>query len=530
MDRLKTKLQVKSFITKKIINEINRKIGASCLLEKKNEWSLPGFPGSINAGTNLLAAQYSRPPEESEAGSGPDPLLSLSPTQPAPQTVSVQNRKEVMPSKLSLASQQLSDKAWKWSTLLNLPAALAGYKFPWLNTLSKGSLWTNLGVQGTNAGVQAFSGGPSKDAVISALVAAPMATLRATTAPPGKGKIKTLGQLMTPVHTRKGEQQSAMPLSKTMVSYEKPHPSGGMSTPETVFVATHPSNVERLRSQLPGNQSKRHEMERNLFNWLKSKGYQVSPNSAPEGHGGAVVLQPMSLPKGPGKIDQAADLGAQTTAMQPSLPMQAISGALRFLGGDLRQRLQPIRATVHKMPKTEGDRIISTDPADPTYGTRYPNTGVRSNNQNINFGDPQTTIQVGGLFGLEKADKIARISAAVGAASFANANLGRTVDDQGNIISNFWSKMTGLPVDFKYVMPADAAAPDVERFPTRIIPAKTTAIPAMHIFSSPNDLADSYKTLYGGLSANEGVFQRITTDRKDAAKFFDPTDTTFHYQ
>jgi len=58
MDRLKTKLQVKSFITKKIINEINRKIGASCLLEKKNENPYQ-FQPTVDAGLNLTPQQES---------------------------------------------------------------------------------------------------------------------------------------------------------------------------------------------------------------------------------------------------------------------------------------------------------------------------------------------------------------------------------------------------------------------------------------------------------------------------------------
>ena len=43
MDRLTTKLQVKSFITKKIINEINRKIGLKYLTEGPERFVLDLF-------------------------------------------------------------------------------------------------------------------------------------------------------------------------------------------------------------------------------------------------------------------------------------------------------------------------------------------------------------------------------------------------------------------------------------------------------------------------------------------------------
>jgi len=161
MDRLTTKLQVKSFITKKIINEINRKIGLNYLLEKNNQELRrftfdPTVP--VNAGLNLddpddgnLYGEY------------------------------VNKKSTLIPDASSLSWNQASDYAWKGQALAPVLQLIpninkAGKIIDGVNVVGKfargfGTWALPIGNIATQS-IRAY-----KDPRLDALISAAMATL-----------------------------------------------------------------------------------------------------------------------------------------------------------------------------------------------------------------------------------------------------------------------------------------------------------------------------------------------------------------
>lgn len=508
MDRLTTKLQVKSFITKKIINEINRKIGLKYLTEGPERFVLDLFSGQKDdeETTEKQVPQWDPLVHRPDGRQSTDPYFT----------------NEYTPTKLSTFLQQSSENSWDATALSTLAGvgSLALQTNPktralatLLNQVGRKMPVLNFGIQGTRA----LLNPTDENAAASAVLAALGAGYRGIPLPPGGiAKNRELVIKQNPQYVNKpGGPQLTATLrgdKKSVENIVSPgSPGSDSNTPKEPNIASdvkvaladamNAAGVKLHQSRTGGRFNNMSDKAKDSnFVFPHTETYRQDSNAAREAanamSNNLVTNLLMSV------WDKATKLRNFT------LVPQVVDGSLRFT--------RPSMFKADLVPKTEFGKPGPLDPrsgafASPDRPISKKTQNALKSNDSVSLGDIYTHNPKGYRYGQIATLPILGFG--------ANMN---TIDNQGSILSDPFAYLRGLPVtSLDYSSPFGK---DIIN-PYYVMPTRAPSSMWKQLFVSPAERSDYFKnpSAYGAQRVSTPDQISITRDASEAEKFFQRT-------
>jgi len=508
MDKLKTKLQVKSFITKKIINEINRKIGLNYLLEKNKQESQGSGASPVIDFRSPIYGLSSFSPGPSVLAQ--TPAIGQSPTPPQP-PVSWQVKNLNMPTAPSLVGQHAAAASTDLTALTSAGQLLTSIG-P-LKGLARAANAAASVMKPVNFGVQAINAAtlnPSPDSAAATALAALGALYRSPvgSASVPSGRPKRNDQVLQLVDLSTPGQHKPIEFNWT--------PPNGSPKNVTLNITAASKSVAPLIGKSPlinpdnsltkqgsdlANEAIKLAMSKNFtvvdqdyFDELRRKGKigLMSPggpnlpqdNAAAAAHIGQMQTDPISA-----------------GAIQAGL--QVIAGGGRAIAPSPSGMYRPVAAGVLMTPSG------FPKATDPVPG---PNSPLDWGHKGRDLG----SVSSANSLGYNVLHHGTNIGAVVGA-------IPDTVDNQGNFLTNPVQFSRGLPVELQYdragYMPDEQKGPN----PKHLVPRSSGVLaPWMMPFISPDEKEDFYKNQLDAQEVTKTQFDHLRTDPTAGKGFWKP--------
>jgi len=505
MDRLTTKLQVKSFITKKIINEINRKIGLKYLTEGPERFVLDLFSRQKDdeETTEKQVPQWDPLVHRPDGRQSTDPYFT----------------NEYTPTKLSTLLQQASENSWNATALSTLAGvgSLALQTNPktralttLLNQVGRKMPVVNFGIQG----MRALLNPTDENAAASAVLAALGAGYRGIPLPPGGiAKNRELVIKKNPEYVNKpggpqltatlrGDKDSVGNIVSSKERSLAKEPNIASDVEVALADAMNAAGVKLYQSRRGGRFDK---AKNSNFVFPDTETYRQDSNAAREAanamSNNLVTNLVMSL------WDKATKLRNFT------LVPQFVDGSLRFT--------RPSMFKADLVPKIEFGKPGPLAWRDPRRGAfASPDRQISKKTQNALKSND--SVSLGDIYSHNPRGYRAGQAATLPILGFgANMN---TIDNQGSILSDPFAYLRGLPVtSLDYSSPFGK---DISN-PYYVMPTQAGSWKSMwkQLFVSPAERSDYFKnpSAYGAQTVSTPDQISITRDASAAEKFFQRT-------
>jgi len=518
MDRLKTKLQVKSFITKKIINEINRKIGLKYLTEGPEQLFLNLFSGQKDDEKTTKTTKTTETTEKQVPQW--DPLLHRPDGR---QSTNAYFDNEYTPTKLSTLLQQASENSWD-ATALSTAAGIGSLFLQTnprtraigtiLNQIGRKMPVINFGIQGTRA----LLNPTDEDAILSGILAGLGAGYRGIPVPPsGIAKNKQLVTQEKPGYvskrdgpeltaTLRGDENSVRDIVGS--PGKPPEPNIVRDVKVALADAAKAKDVKLHQPRRRGKFGKMSEAEPEDFVFPNTETYRQDSNAARDAANAVsnnlVTNLVMSLW---GKLKDARNF---TLVPHPA------DGSWRFT--------RPSMFKADLVPKDGFGKPGVTDPRSGAFAS--PDRPISMKTQNA-LTSPRS-LSLGDIYSHNPRGY--RIGQAATLSTLVGANM-NTIDNQGSILSDPFAYLRGLPVtslDYSSPFNRDITNPYYTmptRAPSSIMPPRWTGFPWEQVTVSPEERSNYFKNPsgYGAQRVSTPDQISITTDPSAAEEFFKST-------